>query len=191
MKIEAGEGPGGPVLSPDNNVLVVGDSVVDSDGGEGAGSVYLRVFNARTGELIRKLTIVDGAYGGLTLVFSPDGRTLAVGNRNYRTNLVDTANWTLRMELPRSMTHQLAFSPDGKLLAAAYVDGTIAIWNAESGEILRTVDTGCSQVQFLDWNPAGDLLASSGPRGTRGNRPMPGKVQLWDPKTLRLQEDLV
>lgn len=191
VKIEAGEHPGRPVLSPDNDILAIGDSVVDYAGGEGAGSVYLRVFNARTGKLIRKLTIVDGAYGGLTLVFSPDGKTLAVGNRNYRTNLFDTANWNLRKQLPRSMTHEIAFSPDGKLLAAAYVDGTIAIWNVATGEILRTVDTGCSQVQFLDWNPAGDLLASSGPKGTRGNRPMPGKVQLWDPKTLRLVKDLV
>ena len=189
---EAGEEDlGPPVLSPDNEIVVVPDIVVDETGGEGDGSVYLRVFNAATGKLIRKLTIVDGSYGGLTPVFSPDGKTLAVGNRNYRTNLFDTANWTLRKELPRSMTHEIAFSPDGKLLAATYVDGTIAIWNAESGEIVRTVDSGCSQVQFLDWNPAGDLLATSGPKGTRGHRPMPGKVQLWDPKTLRLVKDLV
>ena len=189
---EAGEEDlGPPVLSPDNEIVVVPDIVVDETGGEGEGSVYLRVFNAATGNLIRKLTIVDGSYGGLTPVFSPDGKTLAVGNRNYRTNLFDTANWTLRKELPRSMTHEIAFSPDGKLLAATYVDGTIAIWNAESGEIVRTVDSGCSQVQFLDWNPAGDLLATSGPKGTRGHRPMPGKVQLWDPKTLRLVKDLV
>lgn len=190
VKIEAGEDPGRPVLSPDNDVLVIGDIVVDEAGGEGAGSVYLRVFNATTGKLIRKLTIVDGSYGGLNPVFSPDGKTLAVGNRNYRTNLFDTANWTLRKELSRVMTHEIAFSPDGKLLAAAYVDGTIAIWNVETGEILRTVDSGCSRVQSLDWNPAGDLLATSGPKGTRGHRRMPGKVQLWDPKTLRLVKDL-
>ena len=191
VKIEAGKDPGLPVLSPANDVLVISDIVVDEAGGEGAGSVYLRVFDATTGKLIRKLTIVDGSYGGLTPVFSPDGKTLAVGNRNYRTNLFDTANWNLRKELPRVMTHEIAFSPDGKLLAAAYVDGTIAIWSVETGEILRTVDSGCSQVQFLDWNPAGDLLATSGPKGTRGNRPMPGKVQLWDPKTLRLVKHLV
>lgn len=191
VKIPAGESPGQPVLSPDNSVVVIGDCVIDHSGGEGAGSVYLRVFNALTGKLIRKLTIVEGAYGGLTPVFSPDGKTLAVGNRNYRTNLIDTANWTVRKVLPRVMTHEIAFSPDGKQLAAAYVDGTIAIWSVETGEMLRTVDTGCSQVQSLDWNPTGDLLASSGPKGTRGNTPMPGKIQIWDPKSLRLVKDLV
>lgn len=191
VKIEAGEDPGRPVLSPDNKVVVIGDAVVDKTGGEGTGSVYLRIFNAATGQLIRKLTIVDGAYGALTPVFSPDGKTLAVGNRNYRTNLFDTSTWTLRKELPRSMTHEIAFSPDGKRLATAYVDGTIAIWDVETGELLKSVDSGCSRVQCLDWSPDGLLLATSGPKGTRGNRPMPGNVQLWDPKTLRLVRDLV
>ena len=196
IRIEAGEEDlGRPVLSPDNKVVVVPEIVVDETGGEGEGSVYLRTFNTATGDLIRKLTIVDGSYGGLTPVFSPDGKTLAVGNRNYRTELYDTATWKRRMVLPRHMTHEIAFSPDGSLLAAAYADGTIALWIVETGEILRTVDSGCSRVQSLDWSPAGDLLATSGPSGTRiaklsKNKQMPGKVQLWDPKTLGLLKEL-
>jgi WD40 repeat protein len=196
-RINAGEEDlGRPVLSPNNEVFVIPEIVCDETGGEGSGSVYLRVFDVKTRKLIRKLTIVEGAYGGLTPVFSPDGRTLAVGNRNYRTNLFETANWTLRHELPRSRTHEIAFSPDGTLLAAAYTDGILALWSVESGEILRTADTGCSQVQYLDWSPAGDLLATSGPKGTRIGRHMPneqrpGKVQLWDSKKLRLVRDLV
>ncbi len=187
---------GRPVLSPDNMVFVVPDVVVDDTGGEGSGSVYLLVFNATNGKLIRKLTIVEGAYGGLTPVFSPDGKTLAVGNRNYRTNLVDTATWRKRAELPRPMTHEIVFSPDGTLLAVAYTDGLIALWSVETGKIVRTADSGCSRVQFLAWNPAGDLLASSGPKGTRivrdgPIRQMPGKVQLWDARSLELVADLV
>ena len=94
------------------------------------------------------------------------------------------------------MTNEISFSPDGKLLAAAYTDGTIALWSVETGEILRMADTGCSRVQSLDWSPAGDLLATSGPKGTRigrhaPNEQRPGKVQLWDPKNLRLIRDLV
>ncbi len=190
-RIKAGEEDlGRPVLSPDNALVVVPEIVVDETGGEGAGSVYLRVFDAKTGQLTRKLTIVDGSYGGLTPVFSPDGKTLAVGNRNYRTNLFDTATWKKRMVLPRNMTHEIAFSPDGKLLAAAYVDGAIAIWSVETGEILRTADSGCSQLQFLDWSPTGDLLATSGPSGSRDHKRMPGYVQLWDPATLRMLREL-
>ena len=195
-RINAGEEDlGRPALSPDNEFLVVPEIVYDKNGGEGAGSVYLRVFAIKSRKLIRKLTIVEGSYGGLTSVFSPDGKTLAVGNRNYRTNLFETANWTLRHELPRSRTHEIAFSPDGTLLAATYTDGMIALWSVNSGEILRTADSGCSQIQSLDWNPAGDLLATSGPKGTRigrhaPNEQRPGKLQLWDPKKLRLVRDL-
>lgn len=195
VKFEAGEDPGRPVLSPDNEVVVIGDQVVDPTGGEGAGSVYLRVFDAATGKLIRKLTIVEGAYGALTPVFSPDGNTLAVGNRNYRTNLFDTATWNRRHELPKPMTHEIAFRPDGKQLAVGYVDGTLGICDVETGTV-RTVDSGCCRIHSVDWSPDGKLLATSGPSGTRF-RPhdttvrWPGKVQLWDPRTLRVARDLM
>ena len=110
-----------------------------------------------TGELIKKLDIQRDGYGALTLVFSPDGKTLAVGNRNYQTRLIDTETWTLKHTHSKHMTHGIEFSPDGKQLAAAYVDGSFAVWDVESGENVTTVDTGCAEIYSVSWNSTGDL----------------------------------
>ncbi len=98
LEIDAGQRPGAGVFSSDNNVVAVGDMIIT--GSEGEGSSLLRVFDAKSGKLIRKLEISMKGYGGLSPVFSPDGKTLAVGDRNYETKLFDTETWNLRHTLP-------------------------------------------------------------------------------------------
>lgn len=195
IEIEAGDRPIGTAFSPDNKVVAVGDMII-LRGREGAGSNLLRIFDAATGELIKKLDINRDGYGALTLAFSPDGKTLAVGNRNYQTRLIDTETWTLKHTLPKHMTHGIEFSPDGKKLAAAYVDGSFAAWDVESGENVKTVDTGCAEIYSVSWNSTGDLLATCGAAGTRLSPEKkyvskPGYVQLWNAKTFKLAKELM
>lgn len=195
IEIEAGDRPIGAAFSPDNKVVAVGDMMI-LPRSEGAGSNLLRIIDAATGKLIKKLDINRDGYGALTLVFSPDGKTLAVGNRNYQTKLIDTETWTLKHTLPKQMTHGIEFSPDGKKLAAAYVDGSFAVWDVESGENVKTVDTGCAEIYSVSWNSTGDLLATCGTAGTRLSPEKkyvskPGYVQLWDAKTFKLAKELM
>lgn len=195
IEIEAGDRPIGTAFSPDNKVVAVGDMII-LRGREGAGSNLLRIFDAATGELIKTLDINRDGYGALTLVFSPDGKTLAVGNRNYQTRLIDTERWTLKQTLPKRMTHGIEFSPDGSKLAAAYVDGSFAVWDVESGENVKTVDTGCAEIYSVSWNSTSDLLATCGPSGTRLSPDKkyvskPGYVQLWNAKTFNLAKELM
>lgn len=195
IEIEAGDRPIGTAFSPDNKVVAVGDMII-LRGREGAGSNLLRIFDTASGELIKKLDINRDGYGGLTLVFSPDGKTLAVGNRNYQTRLIDTETWTVKHTLPKHMTHGIEFSPDGKKLAAAYVDGSFAVWNVESGDNVATVDTGCAEIYSVSWNSTGDLLATCGAAGTRLSPEKkyvskPGYVQLWNAKSFKLVRELM
>jgi WD40 repeat protein len=80
------------------------------------------------------------------LVCSPDGKLLAMGMNTplgvdleptgpAAVSLVDSSTGkTLRtMPGPRSSPASLAFSPDGRLLAALWMDRTITIWEAASG----------------------------------------------------------
>jgi WD40 repeat protein len=78
------------------------------------------------------------------------------------------------------MTQEIAFSPDGKVLACGYVDGNLGLWEVATGKQLHMVESGCKEVYSVDWSPKGDVLATSGHMG---------KIVLWEPtKLTRLVE---
>ena len=73
---------------------------------------------------------------------------------------------------------QVAFSPDGKLLAAAYGDGYVRLWNPVTGQAVGAplpADTGLGGSAFsVTFSPDGKLLATAGAHGI---------VRLWNPVT--------
>jgi WD40 repeat protein/transcriptional regulator with XRE-family HTH domain len=72
----------------------------------------------------------------------------------------------------------VAFSPDGKLLAAAYGDGYVRLWNPVTGQAVGTplpADTGPDGGVFsVAFSPDGKLLAAA---------EADGYVRLWNPVT--------
>jgi serine/threonine protein kinase/WD40 repeat protein len=72
----------------------------------------------------------------------------------------------------------VAFRPDGKLLAVGSWDGTIHIWEAKSGRLVR-VFLPQDTVVSMAWSPDGRVLAVGTGIATR-------PVQLWEADTGRL-----
>lgn len=64
----------------------------------------------------------------------------------------------------------LAFSPDGSLLAAAYNDGHLRLWDLASGALLADLAAHIRPAAAIAFSPDGRLLASGG---------LDGEIHFW------------
>lgn len=57
--------------------------------------------------------------------------------------------------------HDLAFSPDGRLLAGGGTDSVVRIWDVESGQVLRSLPHA-DELLAVSFSPDGAWLATGG-----------------------------
>ncbi|HEX5272062.1 MAG TPA: WD40 repeat domain-containing protein [Gemmataceae bacterium] len=60
-----------------------------------------------------------------------------------------------------ALVYNLAFSPDGKVLASAGFDNTVRLWEYPSGKELRTITGHTGPVYSVSFSPDGKTIASS------------------------------
>lgn len=110
------------------------------------------------------------------LDFSPDSKFVAVSFAPWDAPLpsmlrvwdVTTGQLLYKLGEPIKGLMWLAFSPDGKLLAASLLDSrTIMLWDVASGEEVHAVS---SPVEALAFSPDGKLLAGA---------PQDFRIKLW------------
>ena len=78
-------------------------------------------------------------HGGVSVAFSPDGKTVLTGSRDKTARLWDAATgqpvgrpWSIRQ-----MVYAVAFSPDGKTILTGSLDKTARLWDAATGRASR------------------------------------------------------
>lgn len=93
------------------------------------------------------------------LNFHPNGKMLATNRFN------DIKLWSYpdgklidQLRGHTNFIHRLAFSPDGSRLASSSKDGTIRIWNPESG--VQVLQLQVNDIAEIAWSPDGKSLAA-------------------------------
>jgi WD40 repeat protein len=134
-----------------------------------------RVWNTGTGQVV---STPEGDLDGITsLALSPDGRWLAGGSNKGPTLLWDVASGRCVHRLStfadfRAMRSEVAFSPDGRLLAAVTGDAVVRVFEAESGHQRFLLEGHRRTVFHVVFSPDNLRLASAAIEGDT--------VKLWE-----------
>jgi WD40 repeat protein len=143
-------------------------------------TVPIHLYEPDTGKELRQLKVPDMVQA---LVFSPDGKTLAIRGRSQRVRVWDTETGKELYQLgdvapaqPRGgvlavnikgfaaatpEVRNLAFSPDGKQLATAAA-GTVRLWDAATGKELSLSDSHQGTLVAVALAPDGQTVVSWG-----------------------------
>lgn len=143
-----------------------------------------------SGEPRSTLMLIDAADGSVlaeqpfpgvdlnSVAFSPDDRSLVISADLNSPNLIlDAATFAVQHELPNTwVTSELGYSPDGALLAGAYIDNLdprgmgslrdyIRLWDAATGSVRFDLDGHSDAIHTVRWSPDGTRLLSAGDDG--------------------------
>lgn len=119
-----------------------------------------------------KLFVLQGHTGPLSKVmWSPDGNLIATIAAQYisGSQVVNDNTlwlWNVTGQLVNKIINQhsklgysnISWSPDGKILAAGFGDGSITLYNPDGSKI-KASPLGGEEVGPMEWSPNGELLA--------------------------------
>ena len=154
-----------------------GDAVVSlafSPAGNALASASLdrtvKVWDLSTGAVTHEL---EHPWAMTAVAFSPDGAVLAVaGAADDTRQLLNTADWSIALTLESTAGGfaDLAFSPNGRVLASGNASYQVLRWRAVDGRLVDAVEAHTDSVNSVAFSPDGKTLASASLDGT---------VKLW------------
>ena len=151
------------MFSPDGRYLVTGSQ----------GDATARLWNVATGEMIQEFS--GHRWSVSCVAFSLDAKRIATGSGDEPIIIwrIDTGASLATCKGHGWTVTSVAFSATGELVVSGS-DGSVRVWNAETGESLRSFNIEHRRVVWsVAFTPGGDVVISSGQGATR----------LWDVET--------
>ncbi len=173
-------------LSPDGTVLATaGFEQPPPDGGIVPVGIDIKLWDVASGALL--VTMVGHTDIINSVAFSPDGKLLLAGDRHGLVRLWSVPGGQTVRDLATgpipvvgaeldTFGNSVAFSPDGKTVAAAGVDwtitsghtGVIALWSTATGAVVgRLLSLADANLGYIAWSPSGNLLTAGSADGMR------------------------
>lgn len=119
------------------------------------------LLNPEQGALLREYA---GSFDMVYAVARTASGVIAAGGYDRRIRLYAAQDGRLLRELVghNGAVFDLAFSPDGNLLASASADGTVKVWHVASGERLDTLSQPLAEQYAVLFSPDGQFILAAG-----------------------------
>ena len=136
-------------FSPDGQLLAAGDG-----SGDGPGTV--NVWNIQRRQVV--ISLEANPKNVKAVEFSSDNRYLASSGWNGYLKVWDISNWELQHTIPNVGHYDIAFSPDGKMLASTG-NGYVGLWWVEDGANVAQLKGPTDWIHPVDFSHDGTFLA--------------------------------
>ena len=115
-------------------------------------------------------------HGWHGAAFAPAGAELAAyGTEGVQLWDAETGAFRVELSAGQKDVADVAWSPDGRRLAAASWDGSVSVWDVASAELVEVLRASAQRMQQVEWSPDGRWIAGGD---------WDSRVHVWDAGTL-------
>src|SRR5262245_36683 len=134
----------------------------------------MKIWDVKRGALLDTIDVSGGGVLGIhAMAFSPDGKSLVTAGPNDSLRVLDTRFWQVEQSLNSrrakllffpeendgtSKALSVVFSPDGAQILSSHEDGTIRLWDKQTGRTIRTIESVGRKAVHAAFTPDGNAI---------------------------------